>query len=126
MHQALTQKLYDEFPELYRGNGKSIQESCMHWGFAHDDGWFMIIYDLSVDIMDTCRKDNIDTPEVVQVKEKMGGLRYYIHGGNTVIQDLIYRAEDASCKTCEVCGEPGYMRREGWVRTLCDAHANKR
>lgn len=85
MHQTLTQKLYNEFPELYKGNDKSNQESCMPWGFEHGDGWFMIIYDLSADIMEICRKEGIDTPEVMQVKEKMGSLRYYIHGGNKAI-----------------------------------------
>jgi len=122
MHQELSKKLYDEFPELYRGKDKSMQESCMYWGFSHDDGWFMIIYDLSVDIMTICKRDGIDIPEVKQVKEKFGSLRFYIQGGNDAVRERIAQAEYSASKTCEVCGEPGHLRPGGYWRTLCDKH----
>jgi len=123
MHQELTEKLYQDFPELYRGKGKSMKESCMCWGFSHGDGWFMIIYELSADIMDICKRDGIDIPEVMQVKEKFGGLCYYIQGANDAIRERISEARDAASKTCEACGEPGEMRsNNGCVQTLCDEH----
>ena len=45
--------------------------------------------------------------KVYQVKEKFGGLRFYIGEGTTEIFDRIALAEEASLETCEECGKPG-------------------
>ena len=58
-----------------------------------------------------------------QVKEKFGGLRFYTGDVNKEQNDLIKQAEKDSWITCEVCGEPGKLRGGGWLRTLCDKHA---
>jgi hypothetical protein len=34
-------------------------------------------------------------------------------------------AESMSGVTCEVCGNVGRQRGGGWIRTLCDEHAEK-
>lgn len=60
---------------------------------------------------------------VFQVKEKFGGLRFYIGNGSDEIFSRIHEAEVDSYKTCEVCGKPGRERGGGWIRTLCDEHA---
>ncbi len=65
-------------------------------------------------------------PELVQVKEKFGGLRFYADGGSSELQAQIELAEAMSYRTCETCGAPGVPRRGGWIRTLCDAHAAER
>lgn len=66
-------------------------------------------------------------PQVVavQVKEKFGGLRFYVNGGTDGIYDMISMAESMSVVTCEECGSPGRRRRGGWIRTLCDKHAEE-
>ena len=62
-----------------------------------------------------------------QVKEKFGGLRFYLDSSATEkLHDAIRLAEDESYKTCELCGEPGEPRREGWIKTLCDKHDEER
>ncbi len=64
-------------------------------------------------------------PKASQVKEKYGGLRFYMTCGTDEIFDLIEEAEALSYKTCEECGEPGEERNTGWIRTLCDTcHKN--
>jgi len=64
-------------------------------------------------------------PKAIQVKEKYGGLRFYMTAGNDEIYNLISKAEELSCKTCEECGSPGEERSGGWIRTLCsDCHKN--
>jgi len=57
--------------------------------------------------------------EVLQVKEKFGGLRFYISYGTKEIQDRIYKAEEESFKTCENCGKPGKLTGTYWIKTLC-------
>ena len=59
---------------------------------------------------------------VLQVKEKFGGLRFYVGGADEAIHDRIHLAEVASHETCEQCGAPGKLRNDGWLKTLCDEH----
>jgi hypothetical protein len=63
--------------------------------------------------------------ELMQVKEKFGGLRFYIGSGSDAIFDRIAQAEEESDRTCETCGAPGKARGGGWILTLCDTHAKK-
>ena len=64
---------------------------------------------------------------VSQVKEKFGGLRFYIHGGDDVIHGMISMAESMSYRTCEVCGTPGNPNKDGgWITTLCETHRNEK
>ena len=67
-------------------------------------------------------------PQVVavQVKEKFGGLRFYVDGGDDVVYGMIQMAESLSTVTCEECGKPGIQRSGGWIRTLCDEHEAER
>ena len=59
----------------------------------------------------------------VQVKEKFGGLRFYVNGATEEMYNFISFAESMSYKTCEVCGSPGKTYTDGWHQTLCDIHA---
>ena len=59
---------------------------------------------------------------VMQVKEKFGGLRYYIATGTDEMFDIIDAAEEESYHICEECGEPGKLRGDGWLSTLCNKH----
>lgn len=62
--------------------------------------------------------------QAVQVKEKLGGLRFYIEHetGDDYVRGAIALAEDLSFKTCEVCGNIGQRRGGRGIRTLCDEH----
>ena len=56
-----------------------------------------------------------------QVKEKFGGLRFYMTTGTDEMLDLIEEAEEASYKTCEECGsQDATQNSNGWIRTLCE------
>ena len=120
MNKENTKKFLDEFPKLYEQYYLNMSQTCMCWGFDCDDGWFDLIYQLS-------KKLAAAYPEIraVQVKEKFGGLRFYIGSIDDEryeeIQKLIYEAEEESYKTCERCGtkENVSQTKGGWIRTLC-------
>jgi hypothetical protein len=60
-------------------------------------------------------------PEVKigQIKEKFGGLRFYIDGGDKEVQGMISFAEYLCSKTCEVSGNKGELCVRGsWFKTL--------
>jgi hypothetical protein len=75
--------------------------------------------------------EKLQVPEVVdqviatQIKEKFGTLRFYYHGGDEYIEGIVRMAESMSATTCEVCGAHGKQRGGGWIRTLCDKHAQE-
>jgi RNA polymerase-binding transcription factor DksA len=63
-----------------------------------------------------------DRVTLCQIKEKFGGLRFYIDHGTPAIHDLIGKAEAQSFHVCEDCGQPGALRlRQSWWHTLCDS-----
>lgn len=65
-----------------------------------------------------------DGAKVMQIKEKFGGLRFYVDDTTEKLQDMITQAEATSFKTCEMCGKPGVLRNSGsWLKTLCDDDA---
>lgn len=63
-----------------------------------------------------------ELPIIAQVKEKFGGLRFYVYGGTEEHRNFIRFAEAMSYRTCEQCGAPGETRNTGWMKTLCDRH----
>ena len=52
MNKELTQKLVKRFPVLYQQFYDPMSTTCMCWGFDHGDGWFDIIWQLSLAIED--------------------------------------------------------------------------
>lgn len=70
--------------------------------------------------LSNCKKFKVNHPKVFQVKEKWGGLRFYLNGGTEEMQAAINKAEKESLQICEICGMPGRIRNNGWTVTLCD------
>src|SRR5271169_4194714 len=106
--------------------GGDRRQTGMADGFCHGDGWFEIIWRLCEDLEPLVAQFEAQTGqrfEVLQVKEKFGGLRFYVSCGNDAIHRRIEAAELESLAVCEVCGQPGERRETGWIKTLCDEHA---
>lgn len=62
-----------------------------------------------------------------QVKSKFGTLRWYVRGSTPPwMLETISTAEWISGSVCEHCGAPGSVRPGGWIRTLCDDHADRK
>ena len=87
--------------------------------FGVKEGWYQLIKDLIVDLNEMGWDK-----QVMQVKEKFGGLRFYVnsHIENDDLHNRVFKAEKDSYKICEVCGEPGRVRNNGWYMTLCYSH----
>lgn len=122
MSPELDKVLCEKYPKLFAQRNKPMQETAMCWGFECGDGWFDLIntlcYLLQWDI-DNNREPQI---EVVQVKEKYGGLRFYTNQATGRQSGCISMAESLSYKICEVCGCPGVINTGGWLSTRCKEH----
>ncbi len=125
MTQENEQKLFNRFDFFHPE--RSIKDSLMAFGFECGDGWFDLIWELCEDIETALKNDTANEAaefpfQVVQVKEKYGGLRFYSNSGTDEIFALIDTAEEKSTEICEICGEPGEARGHGWIMTRCDKH----
>ena len=94
-------------------------------GFTNDDAWFDILWRLCEDLEPLVAKFEQASGsqfEVLQVKEKFGGLRIYVSDADDAIRQRLEAAIQESFHTCEVCGQRGERREGGWTKTLCDEH----
>ena len=130
----LTPKEFDELtvklcPKLYVDRYADKMHTCMCWGFDIASGWQKIVLELSLQLEELINKLPVAKQtayKAVQVKEKLGTLRFYISSETDEMYELILRAETASETTCEVCGNVGrLMHQNYWYKTLCDACATK-
>lgn len=99
------------------------------WGrwISCSRGWYPIIIELD-EAMAAIDPDY----ELHQVKEKLGGLRYYFRASESITEadrqrmdELVDEAEERCESACELCGEPGvrHATPHGWLKTLCQSCA---
>lgn len=123
MKQELEQKLYEQYPELFKQRELGYH-SPMAFGIAVGDGWHDIINCLCTSIYQYVymkRRDDPEYkfPEFAQIKEKFGDLRIYLDRSNDAVYAMVSMAEMLSSRTCEDCGNKGEKTDTSWVRTLC-------
>jgi len=85
---------------------------CVGWV---GDGWLPILKELIQDLIELGWDK-----QLCDIKEKFGGLCFYINGGSDDIINRIIKAQNDSYEICEYCGNPGEPRKIGWIKTLCD------
>lgn len=121
-YEAFAQRMEAAYPKMF---------SEPYGGFAVSQGWWPIIASLCACIqhhIDWKNRQSEVVPQVTvaQVKEKLGGLRFYYSGGDEKIDGMVTMAEAWASNACEECGAPGTSRGGGWIKTLCDTHHNLR
>lgn len=126
MKKEYDELLVKKYPEIFKDRqSRDPRKTLMCFGFECGDGWFELLDNLCFCIMKVCKEDKLVIPEATQVKEKFGGLRFYVNNYQGQISDCIRNAEELSYNICEVCGCPGKLRNNGWMCTLCDIHAKE-
>ena len=76
------------------------------------------------------RKQKLDKchiPVAAQVKEKFGGLRFYVESATDDHYQKISFVESLSYSVCEECGttKDVHVFNLGWIRTLCVEHGKQ-
>jgi len=103
---------YNTLRDLFQKNDLKARDD-----FSVGRGWFPLVESLIQDLRKLGWNGDVHC-----IKEKFGGLRFYIGEGNEEIYERISKAEDESKKTCEKCGKEGEVRNTSWIRTLCEYH----
>lgn len=103
MNQRLERALKEAFPNVFKTAAPCV-----------GDGWFLILWNL-------CGTLEPLGVTAAQVKEKFGGLRFYLNEGGDEARAAIHKAEEQSNITCENCGRLGghTSSLSGWMKTLC-------
>ena len=87
-----------------------------------DEGWYQIVVDCDKEL--TAIDPNY---QILQIKEKFGGLRYYMTPSNDTTEEqrdkmykVISKYEVKAAQTCEATGKSGVLMRSigGWFKTL--------
>ena len=129
MRKELEQKLVKRLPTWFNVNGDA-RHSLTPFRFQCGVGWYKILWRLCVDmepLVAELEQETGESFEVVQVKEKLGTLRFYVSHHSDAINERIADASKESSRTCEVCGQPGKQRKTdgGRVQARCDEHEQR-
>lgn len=84
--------IFDRWPQWFRDKG-NLRVSLMSWGFNCGDGWYEIIYPLCerLEPLVAALDDGGEAFQVFQVKEKFGGLRFYVEASSDEIYEALIR-----------------------------------
>lgn len=119
MKRELENELINKYPFLFKDSIKCMNESLMVFGCECGDGWYNILDEL-LENLSRC-----NSLYLTQVKEKFGCLTVYfdLEKPNKDVSNKahVYTEEmfNKSASVCEMCGEPGEMRKGPWIKTLC-------
>jgi hypothetical protein len=124
MKKELQDKLFEKYPKIFRQKDLPMKETCMCWGIECGDGWYMLIDKLCSNLQWNIDHNNhsgrYPQIEAVQVKEKFGGLRFYVQGDTDAQTGAIDFAESLSYEICENCGSTDNVSQtKGWITTFC-------
>ena len=106
----------DQFPtRILRRIEPEMVRSC-----GIGNGWLTLVIDLDKALVRAGYTDYT----ILQIKEKFGGLRFYVgRGMDDNARRIISIAEELSNSICEICGEPGdKVSPNMWVVTRCKHH----
>lgn len=139
----------ETYPIMFQERNKSIQESCMAWGFNIGKGWYYILDNACQKLQAIWNKTNIQVV-FTQIKEKFGTARFYytidanqaitfvVNGGIgqtipmsqeqqkiwcNIIDDIVSDAENTTVHTCSECGEHHYEEKPTtgyWIHDTCN------
>lgn len=107
MNDKLENLLYERYPLIFAERTLPVTQTCMSWGICCGDGWFNLIDQLCERLQSWTNLKRSEQVVAVQVKEKWGGLRFYLRGGSAEQRGMISMAEAMSTRICEQCGKPG-------------------
>lgn len=103
----------------YEETNNPFRQKLSLYSITCGKGWDKLIFKLIKD----CVKLGWNK-EICQVKEKFGGLRFYINGASDEVHDLISKAGSDSYNICQQCGKPGKLIAKGWYYTTCLEHCD--
>jgi hypothetical protein len=121
VREDLQDALFAAYPAIFRQRDLPLTESAMARGFECAGGRFPILDGLCEVLAAHAVQAGHPPVEATQVKEKLGGLRFYSRGDCEFCRAAKEFACALSYHICEVTGRPGVMMIRGRrLRTLAE------
>src|SRR5271166_1952997 len=101
MRKEHEEKLARRWPSWFDMSGDP-RHTLMSFGFQHGDGWFGLVWRLCEQLEPVVAKFERETGErfeVIEVKQKLGGLRFYTNHRAEAIRKCIEAAQAESFRT---------------------------
>ena len=96
MRKELEQEIIARWSQWFNTVG-DVSHTAMPRGFPHGDGWFDILWRLCGDLeplVEQFEQESGCQIEILQVKEKFGGLRVYVSGANDAMRQRLEAAQN--------------------------------
>lgn len=100
----------EKYPDLF---------SDIEFGIQCGPGWYDLLDELCAKITSYYIHIGLET-KAMQVKEKYGGLRFYMSNMTDNLEEIISEAEEKSFEICEECGKPGKLNDGPWYEVRCE------
>ncbi len=127
--RQLRKALTEEYPYLLP---RSMKTGEVHpdYDYTHivgeydiPEGWLVLFLQCCIDIKEPLVKAGcLDNFRFMQVKEKYGSLRLYVHGATDEVHGILSKYEFLSQQVCCECGKPASVMTSGWICPYCTKH----
>lgn len=107
MHPQLDQALCERYSKIFVERHAPDILSCMGRGFETGDGWYALVWLLCEALQQGTDQGGMPQAVAIQVKEKLGSLRFRVRDASVDQRAMIDCAERLSRHICEVCGRLG-------------------
>ena len=110
------QELLEKYPKIF--------DRCIYnIGWHVPETWISLVDELCTEIQKACDEQGHQIT-CVQMKEKFGALRFYVHQASPEIYTLITKYENMSIEICQECGCKDCNispTTSEWIIYLCDS-----
>jgi hypothetical protein len=124
MRKELEQKVIARWPQWFNTEG-DVSHTAPR-GFLHGEGWFDILWRLCGDLESLVEEFEQESGcqfEILQVKEKFGGLRIYVSGANDAMGQRASKPPKWTRPApARFVGNREHCGKGSWTKTLCDEH----
>lgn len=120
----LSYRLFSDFEctsKLDMEKYEIVEEDTGGYGIHCGKGWYPLIKPI-IEYVDDYNSDKPEEEhiDILEIKEKFGGLRIYTWFGTEELYDMINKAEKESLYTCEFCGSKENVGTTiGYYMTVC-------
>lgn len=109
--------LYARWPKILAPDGRKVP-------LYIEAGWNSLIDELCKQLQHYTDHEDAPQVEAGQIKEKFGGLHFYVGKAHVTQRAAIRFAEGLSYRICETSGAVGQLYvRDYWYSTKCPEHA---
>lgn len=113
--------LTESYSTIFKDMGGHPKYTGMAFGIECHDGWFKILDEACRKIQNVVEESGCEPVVAFQIKEKWAGMRFYYHGGNDKVLEIVDALEKESNRTCELCGTEWLVgiTGHGWILRRC-------